>query len=113
MEKNYEQKTKLISLIVGVLVLALLAASAIHTPITDRINPLVHEQVGYAKVVKGQNKYQNVKIYDSETKKPLSYTIKEITGYDPTGQYLMITHKGQYVESIKYLSEKEFSQAIN
>ena len=107
------KKTKLISLIVGVLVLVLLAALAIHTPITDRINPLVHEQVGYAKVVKGQNKYQNVKIYDSETKKPLPYTIKEVTGYDPTGQYLMITHKGQYVESIKYLSEKEFSQAIN
>ena len=107
------KKTKLISLIVGVLMLVLLAALAIHTPITDRINPLVHEQVSYAKVVKGQNKYQNVKIYDSQTKKPLPYTIKEVTGYDPTGEYMMIKHRGQYVESIKYLSEKEFSQAID
>lgn len=107
------KKTKLISLIVGCLVLALVAVATIHTPITDRINPLVHEQVGYAKVVKGQNKYQNVKIYDSQTKKPLPYTIKEVTGYDPTGEYMMIKHKGQYVESIKYLSEKEFSQAID
>ncbi|EFD99063.1 hypothetical protein [Lactobacillus crispatus] len=50
-----------------------------------------------------------MKAYNPKTKKNL--LLKKVGGYDPSGQYISIQHKGQYVKSIKYITRKQFMQA--
>ena len=52
---------------------------------------------------------KEVFIYNPKTKKNL--LLKKVGGYDPSGQYISIQHKGQYVKSIKYITRKQFMQA--
>ncbi|WP_260263064.1 hypothetical protein [Lactobacillus crispatus] len=50
-----------------------------------------------------------MKAYNPKTKKNL--LLKKVGGYDSSGQYISIQHKGQYVKSIKYITRKRFMQA--
>lgn len=79
--------------------------------LTDRHNPFVGQEVSYAQVPKAANSYKNVAVYNAQNK-TRSYKIKEIKSYDPNGRYIEIHHKGQYVESIKYLSKKQFTKIV-
>ena len=76
---------------------------------TDRLNPFISQETSYAQVDKGTQRYYNVKAYNPKTKKNL--LLKKVGGYDPSGQYISIQHKGQYVKSIKYITRKQFMQA--
>lgn len=109
MKKN----SKLIIGVCAAIVVAMTCLLTIHTSITDRINPLVSRTTSYAKVTKGTQRYYYVDAFDSKTKKALPYQIKEIIGYDPSGEYISIDHKGQYVKSIKYISKKQFLETKN
>lgn len=108
MNKNYLKIGSLVAVVV-VLVLCLSRFSYV----TDRFNPFISEAVSYAQVPKGTQQYRNVQIYNPKTKKLVPYSLNKVGGYDPEGQYISITHKGQYVKSIKYISKKEFMKAKN
>lgn len=98
---------ELVISIVGV-VAALLCLNKYTAQYTDRINPFVAQTVSYAKVEKGTQRYHNVKIVDPTTKQKRTYTIRNVGGYDPDGQYIKIDHKGQYVKEIHYISKHQF-----
>lgn len=100
---------ELVISIVGVIA-ALLCINHYAAQYTDRINPFVNQTLSYAKVDKGTQRYHNVKIIDPATKQARSYTLKNVGGYDPDGQYIKINHKGQYVKEIRYISKKEFEK---
>lgn len=92
-----------------VLVVGVICIFSFHNSFTDRLNPFISQKISYAKVNKGTQQYYNVKAYNLKTKKNIS--LKKVGGYDPSGQYISIQHKGQYVKSIKYITRKQFMQA--
>lgn len=103
-----QKKYKVLGVICAVIAIILACMVFIHTPITDRINPFIPQVISYAKVAKGTQQYRNVQAYDLKTKKALSYKIRRVGGYDPSGQYISINHKGQYVKSIRYISKETY-----
>lgn len=82
-----------------------------HNSLTDRINPTVSETVSYATVPKNTQKYYYVQAFNPQNGKDLPYRIRYVGGYDPTGKYISIDHRGQYVKEIKYITKKEFLTA--
>lgn len=102
---------KSIFTIIGIVLVIFASLNIFHNSVTDRINPIIPETQSYAKVPKGKKKYTNVKAFNFQTGKLLPYKIKEIGGYEPSGCYIAIDHKGQYVRSIEYISKKKFEQA--
>ena len=92
-----------------VLVVGVICIFSFHNSFTDRLNPFISQEISYAKVNKGTQQYFNVKAYKLKTKKIIS--LKKVGGYDPSGQYITIQLKGQYVKSIKYITRKQFMQA--
>ena len=92
-----------------VLVVGVICIFSFHNSFTDRLNPFISQETSYAQVDKGTQRYYNVKAYNPKTKKNL--LLKKVGGYDPSGQYISIQHKGQYVKSIKYITRKQFMQA--
>jgi uncharacterized protein (TIGR01655 family) len=103
--------TKIKKMLIGVVVIVALLTIVLsfHNPYTDRVNPFISQETSYAQVDKGTQRYYNVKAYNPKTKKNL--LLKKVGGYDPSGQYISIQHKGQYVKSIKYITRKQFMQA--
>lgn len=91
----------------SLVVLALIFFSLVHNSITDRLNPLIKETTSYAEVKLDTQDYRNVQAYDSKGQ-PLKYKLKRVGGYDPSQKYISITHKGQYVKSITYVSKNKF-----
>lgn len=100
------KKSKIISIISVVIAVIIICLLTIHTSFTDRINPFISQEISYAQIPKGTQKYKNIEAYNPETKKNIS--LKKVDGYDPSGQYIAIQHKGQYVKSIKYITKKQF-----
>ena len=92
-----------------VLVVGVICIFSFHNSFTDRLNPFISQETSYAQVDKGTQRYYNVKAYNPKTKKNL--LLKKVGGYDSSGQYIPIQHKGQYVKSIKYITRKQFMQA--
>ncbi|RXT57998.1 YxeA family protein, partial [Lacticaseibacillus chiayiensis] len=84
---------------------------SIHNQWTDRINPLLPEQTSYAKVPQGTQRYRNVELYTVRREKP-TMVLKEMTGYDPKGQYVAVQHKGQYVKRVSYVSKEAFVERM-
>ena len=80
-----------------VLVVGVICIFSFHNSFTDRLNPFISQETSYAQVDKGTQRYYNVKAYNPKTKKNL--LLKKVGGYDPSGQYISIQHKGQYVKS--------------
>ncbi|KFE42571.1 YxeA family protein [Staphylococcus agnetis] len=93
---------KLIILTVAMIVVLTIVAS-IRNEYTDRFNPFLQEEVSYSKVPKDKQHYQDITAYtkDGKTK---DYKLN-FTGYDETGEYVKIYHKGKYVRSIEYIKE--------
>lgn len=89
-----------------------------YISIRDRVNPFISQTVSYAKVRKiapngpSSNVYRNVQAID-KTGKKLPYKIEYIGGYydgDNSSSYISITHKGQYVKEIRYISKKQYDK---
>lgn len=77
---------------------------------TDRFNPLLSKEISYAKVDKETQNYENIVIYDANgDEKNYKLSFK---GYDPSQEYVEITHKGKYVESIKYITKLKFNKIM-
>ncbi|MCO6527743.1 MAG: YxeA family protein [Lactobacillus sp.] len=92
-----------IIVVVTILCAALLL---IHNQYTDYLNPMIKMETDYAKVPKHTQKYYNVQAIDKSGKK-LPYKIKYVGGNDPSRQYIVIRHKGQYVKVIDYITKNE------
>lgn len=82
-----------------------------HNSVTDRLNPLISEQISYAQVPVNTQKYYSVQSFNPKTGERLPYKIKYVGGYSPSEKYIAIDHKGQYVRSIEYISKKKFEAA--
>lgn len=93
-------------LIALVLAMGVVCVLSFHNSVTDRVNPFISQETSYAQVPKGMQQYKNVTAYTPKTNKNMS--LQKVGGYDPSGQYISIQHKGQYVKSIKYISKKQF-----
>lgn len=106
MNKGTVKTAFLIALVLAMRVVCVLS---FHNSYTNRLNPFISQEKSYAQVDKGTQRYYNVKAYNPKTKKNL--LLKKVGGYDPSGQYISIQHKGQYVKSIKYITRKQFMQA--
>lgn len=106
MNKSMVKTACIVSLVI---VLSVVGIFSFHNSITDRINPLISSEVSYAQVPKGAQRYENVRAYSPKTKKCIS--LKNVGGYDSSGQYISIQHKGQYVKSIRYITRKQFMKA--
>ncbi len=106
MNKSIFKTAFAISLLI---VLSVAGILSFHNSITDRVNPFIVRQTSYAQVSKGAQQYRNVNAYSPKTKQKV--LLKKVGGYDPSGQYISIQHKGQYVKSIKYISRKQFMKA--
>ncbi|UYN56615.1 hypothetical protein [Lacticaseibacillus chiayiensis] len=75
------------------------------------INPFLSEQTSYAKVPQGTQRYRNIELYTAGQEKP-TMMLKEMTGYDPEGQYVTVQHKGQYVKRVTYVSKEAFLERM-
>ena len=107
MKKN--NKVLMISLF-AIVVVAVGAIFMVHNQYTDRVNPMIKETVSYGKVPTTTQQYKAVKVYNPDTKK--TETIDSFNGY--TNQpYIKMTHKGQYVKSIEYISHQQYKKVIN
>lgn len=110
MNKNTIRTAFITSLVIVAGVICVLSGLfSFHNSITDRFNPYVSQETSYAQVTKGTQQYKNVKAYNPKTGK--SVFLKKVGGYDPSGKYISIQHKGQYVKSIKYITKKQFMKA--
>ena len=106
------KKAKILVSTLAALVMVVVAGILlIHNQWTDLINPFVPEQTSYAKVPQGIQRYRNVELYTATQKKP-KLVLKEMTGYDPDGQYIAVRHKGQYVKRVTYVSREAFEKKI-
>lgn len=97
------KKVGIWAVIMAVVVLFISASS----PIIDRISPFICETVSYVRVPKETQQYVNVEIIDPKDGKKENYKVKEITGDDLNRKYIKIDHKGQFVKTIDYGSERE------
>lgn len=104
---------KVLLTVVLVIAVCIMSVLFVHNSVTDRVNPFVAQTVSYAKVAKGKAKYVNVTAFDAKTGKALPYKIKQVGGYDPDGEYIAITHKGQYVKRIRYISAQKYQAVKN
>lgn len=73
----------------------------VRHPEVDRFNPLLSEEVSFAKVPKGEKEYQDIQAYDKNGD-PLKYKLS-FGGYDESNRYVRIFHKGKYVRQIEYM----------
>ena len=93
---------KNILIILGIVIIAIgLCLFFVRNPQIDRFNPLLKEEVSYAKVPKEQSEYEGIQAY-SKDGDPLKYKL-DFIGYDRNKTYVKIFHKGQYVRQIEYL----------
>lgn len=102
---------KAVSIVIGLLMIALILLLTIHNQYTDRINPFVKYETSYAKVSRKLQSYNNVTIYNSNGKKE-NYKLNHVGGYDPDGHYALIKHKGQYVNYMEYINENKFDNIV-
>ncbi|MCZ3621453.1 YxeA family protein [Lactobacillus mulieris] len=102
---------KVMLTVTSVIVVAIFAFFFIHTPQTDRFNPFIQKITSYAKVKKGTQNYYLVQAINPKTGENLSYKLSEVGGYDDSKEYIEITHKGQYIEKISYISKEKFEKA--
>ncbi|MGV3225048.1 YxeA family protein [Staphylococcus hyicus] len=86
-----------------IIIVVLTVVTSIRNEYTDRFNPFLREEVSYGKVPKGKQQYENVTAYSKEGE-ALSYKLN-FTGYDETGEFVEIHHKGKYVRFIKYIKD--------
>lgn len=105
-------KAKKIIIVLVIIVALLMGLLLIHNSYTDRVNPFISKTISYAKVNKGTQTYHNVTLIDPKNGKKSNYKLKTVGGYDPDGQYILIKHKGQYVQEIRYISEKMFNKTV-
>ncbi|WP_125706131.1 YxeA family protein [Lacticaseibacillus daqingensis] len=82
----------------------------VHTPWTDRLNPLIPTTTSYATVPRDTQTYTNVKLY-TRAGKPLPDTLGRVGGFDATRQFIQIHHKGQYVQRIRYIAQLPYPAA--
>ncbi|WP_424321095.1 YxeA family protein [Lacticaseibacillus chiayiensis] len=106
------KKAKLFGSVLAAFVVATaVGILSIHNQLTDRINPFLSEQISYAKVPQGSQRYRNIELYTAGQEKP-TMMLKEMTGYDPEGQYVTVQHKGQYVKRVTYVSKEAFLERM-
>lgn len=94
--------------IITTLILAFLFISQGHNERIDKYNPLIKEQIGYGKVEKGGQIYEDIKIYDKSGREH----ILSFKGFDPTKEYVKVIFKNNFVYELKYIDKENIPQKI-
>lgn len=94
--------------IITTLILAFLFISQGHNERIDKYNPLIKEQIGYGKVEKGGQIYEDIKIYDKSGREH----ILNFKGFDPTKEYVKVVFKNDFVYELKYIDKENIPQKI-
>lgn len=102
------KKILFLVVIFATLILAFLFISQGHNARIDKYNPLIKEQIGYGKVEKGGQIYEDIKIYDKSGREH----ILSFKGFDPTKEYVKVVFKNDFVYELKYIDKENIPQKI-